>query len=131
MTGTSTQVCPKTESTVFKVWVIVCSVDSLCRLVPFRFFFLFASLDGNSRHKILECVSAASVGVKSFFAHQCVHSGQASVFSTCCLHGHVRWSLSKRCVGVSSRLFLGMQHRVRWVRRHVGLRHVDRMNEKG
>ena len=66
MTGRSTQVCPKTKSTVFKVSVVVCSVDSLYRLVAFR----FCQLDGNSRHKILECVSAASVGVKSFFAHQ-------------------------------------------------------------
>ena len=46
MTGRSTQVCPKTKSTVFKVWVIVCSVDSLCRFVAFRFFFLFASWMG-------------------------------------------------------------------------------------
>ena len=46
MTGTSTQVCPKTKSTVFKVWVIVCGVDSLCHFVAFRFFFLFASWMG-------------------------------------------------------------------------------------
>ena len=120
MTGTSTQVCPKTESTVFKVWVIVCGVDSLCCLVAFRFFFLFASWMG-------------TVIIK--FWSVCPRQVLASVvFSQCsvaCLHGHVCWSLSKRSVGVSSRLFLGMQHRVQWVRRHVGLRHVDRMNEKG
>ena len=101
--------CPKTESTVFKVSVIVCGVDSLCRLVAFRFFFLFASVC--PRHVLaLRVLSQCSVA---------------------CLHGLVPWSLSKRSVGVSSRLFLGMQHRVQWVRRHVGLRHVDRMNEKG
>ena len=46
MTGRSTQVCSKTKSTVFKLWVIVCSVDSFCHFVPFRFFFLFASWIG-------------------------------------------------------------------------------------
>ena len=38
-------------------------------LYRFRFFFFACQFDGSSRHKIVECVSAASVGVKSFFLH--------------------------------------------------------------
>ena len=98
MTARITQVCPKTESTVFKVWVIVCGVDSLCRLVAFR----FCQLDGNSRHKILECVLAASVGVTSFFA----------VLSCVFAWTRTLEFVEARCRCIVA-LFLGMQHLVR------------------
>ena len=108
MTGRSTQVCPKTESTVFKVWVIVCSVDSFCHFVPFRFFFLFASWMGTVVKKLWS-VCPRQVLVLRVSSH-IMH---LFTCSDACLHGYVRWNLSKRSVGVSSRFFLGMQHRVR------------------
>ena len=81
MTGRSTQVCPKTESTVFKVWVIVCSVDSFCHFVPFRFFFLFASWMETVVIKLWSVCPRQVLASRVFFCTSdlSVHSGQASV----------------------------------------------------
>ena len=117
MTGRSTEVCPKTESTVLKVWVIVCSVDSFCHFVPFRFFFLFASLMETVVIKLWSVCPRQVLVLRVFLhiMHLCALWAGVCL-STCsgaCLHGYVHWNLSKRSVGVSSRFFLGMQHRVR------------------
>ena len=135
MTGRSTEVCPKTESTVFKVWVIVCSVDSFCHFVPFRFFFFVCQFDGNSRHKIVECVSAASVGVTSFFAHHafvCTLGRRLSQHVLRCVFAWIRTLefVEAKCWCIVA-LFSRDAAPCSWVHHHVGLRHFDRMNEKG
>ena len=116
MTGRSIQVFPKTESTVFKVWVIVCGVDSLCRLVAFRFFFLLASWMGT-------VVINLGVSVRGkcwryeFFRTTCI-CARAQV--RVCMDTYVVICRSE--VSVYRRSFFWDAAPCSWVHHHVGLR---------
>ena len=91
-------------------------------------FLFVCQLDGNSRHKILECVSAASVGVTSFFApHAFVHVLRC-VFA---------WTRSLEFVEAKCRCIVALVSRdaapcsMGSPPCGASIRHVDRMNEKG
>ena len=113
------------EINSFQGVVKVCSVDSFCHFVPFRFFFVFASL---METVVIKCwsVSAASVGVKSFFAHQTLVCTLGRRLSQHVLRCVFAWTRTLEFVEAKCRcivaLFSGDAAPCSWVHHHVGLR---------